>query len=132
MFKAAIVQHPPVFLDLERSMARAVELVAEAADAGAALVVFPEAWLPGYPTWIWRLRPGADMGVAHELHRALAANAVDLGRDGLRPLRDIAQARGVVVVAGFQEIDRATSSTLFNSVAIIDADGRILPTATAS
>ena len=89
MLRAAVVQHPPVFLDLEASLARAVALIGEAADGGAGLVVFPEAWLPGYPTWIWRLRPGADMAVAHDMHRALAANAVDLGRDGLR-----AAARG--------------------------------------
>jgi nitrilase len=125
MIKAAVVQHPPVFLDLEASLARAVELVAEAAEGGAGLVVFPEAWLPGYPTWIWRLRPGGDMGAAHDLHRALAANAVDLARDGLRPLRDAARDRGVVVVVGLNEIDRFRSSTLFNSVAVIDADGSI-------
>ena len=125
MLRAAVVQHPPVFLDLEASLARAVDLVAEAADAGAGLVVFPEAWLPGYPTWVWRLRPGEDMAVAHDLHRALAANAVDLGRDGLRPLCDVARDRGVVIVAGLNEIDRAASSTLFNSAVVIDADGRI-------
>jgi nitrilase len=125
MIRAAVIQHPPVFLDLEASLARAVDLVAEAADAGAGIVVFPEAWLPGYPTWVWRLRPGEDMAAAHDLHRALAANAVDLGRDGLRPLRDAARDRGVVIVAGLTEIDRAASSTLFNGAVIIDADGRI-------
>ena len=41
--KTAVIQQPPVFLDLERSMARAAELVAEAARQGAKLVVFPEA-----------------------------------------------------------------------------------------
>jgi hypothetical protein len=29
-----------------------------AAQAGASLIVFPEAYVPGYPTWIWRLRLG--------------------------------------------------------------------------
>jgi nitrilase len=125
MIRAAVVQHPPVFLDLAASLARAAELIGEAAEGGANLVVFPEAWLPGYPTWVWRLRPGADIAVAHDLHRALAANAVDLARDALAPLREAARARGVVVVAGFTEIDRAASSTLFNSVAIVDADGSI-------
>jgi len=125
MVRAAVVQHPPVFLDLEASLARGVALIGEAADGGAGLVVFPEAWLPGYPTWIWRLRPGADMAVAHDMHRALAANAVDLGCDGLRPMREAARDRGIVVVAGFNEIDRTASSTLYNSVAVIDADGRL-------
>jgi nitrilase len=125
MIRAAVVQHPPVFLDLEASLGRAAELIGEAAGAGAGLVVFPEAWLPGYPTWVWRLRPGEDMAAAHDLHRALAANAVDLSRDGLRLVQEAAASRGVVVVTGFTEIDRTASSTLFNSVAVIDADGRV-------
>jgi nitrilase len=38
-----------------------VKSIAEAAQAGAWLTVFPEAYVPGYPTWIWRLRPGGDV-----------------------------------------------------------------------
>ena len=36
----------------------------EVAAAGAGLIVFPEAYVPGYPTWVWRLKPGADMALA--------------------------------------------------------------------
>ncbi len=46
--KISIVQHPPIYLDLEKSMARAIELVQESAAMGCGMVVFPEAWLPGY------------------------------------------------------------------------------------
>jgi nitrilase len=124
--KAAIVQHPPVLLDLQASLARGVELVAEAATGGAALVVFPETWLPGYPGWVWRLKPGSDMAIASDLHRRLTENAVDLRRDGLAPMREAARQHGVVVVIGFDEIGAtASGSSLYNSVAIIDADGRI-------
>ena len=65
--KIAIVQQPPVYLDLAASMDRAVELVAQAASEGARLLVFPEAWFPGYPTFCWRLSPGADMGKTQHL-----------------------------------------------------------------
>ena len=58
MTKLAIVQKPPVFLDKEKTIAKAVESVHEASANNAALVVFTEAFIPGYPTWIWRLRPG--------------------------------------------------------------------------
>ena len=54
---AAIIQRSPVFLDRAACLKLAVEAVAEAAEAGARLVVFPEAFVPGYPAWIWRLRP---------------------------------------------------------------------------
>lgn len=39
IWHAAVVQHPPVFLDLEASLARAESLVAEAAAQGADLEV---------------------------------------------------------------------------------------------
>ena len=57
--RVAVVQHPPVLLDRQATLARAVELAEQAARGGASLVVFPEAFVPGYPTWVWRLRPGA-------------------------------------------------------------------------
>lgn len=67
MTKLAIIQEPPVYLDLEKTMSRAVELIAKAAGEGAQMVVFPEAWFPGYPTFVWRLPPGAGMGKTDEL-----------------------------------------------------------------
>lgn len=73
--KVAVVQKPPVLLDLGATMARALESLAEAAGEGSNLVVFPEAYLPGYPTWVWRLRPGGDMGLSSEIHARLRDNA---------------------------------------------------------
>ena len=63
-------------------------------------MVFPEAYVPGYPVWIWRLRPEADYELTSAIHRELLANSVDLVADGLRPLRDAAAELGVVVVCG--------------------------------
>ncbi len=126
MIKLSIVQHPPVYLDLERSMARAVELIARSAAQGCDLMVFPEAWLPGYPTFVWRLAPGAGMGKTDALYTRLFANAVDRGAGGLAPIQEAAREHGVVVVLGYQEIDASGSGgTIFNSCAIIDADGRV-------
>ena len=129
MVKVAVVQQPPVYLDLAATMERAVGLVAEAAGQGAGLVVFPEAWFPGYPTFVWRLKPSADMGKTDALYTRLVANAVDLSRDGLKPLRDAAREHGTVVVAGLQELDGAVSgTTVYNTVCTIDATGDLLNT----
>jgi len=66
------------------------------------------------------------MGKTDELYALSQANSVDLSRDGLRPLQDAAKDHQVVIVMGYQEIDGSLSgSTLFNSCAIIDADGRL-------
>jgi nitrilase len=124
--RIAVIQQPPVYLDLEKTMARAVDLIEEAARGGANMVVFPEAWFPGYPTFVWRLPPGAGMGKTDELYARLQANSIDLGRGGMAPLQEAAKEHGVVIVAGYQELDGAVSgSTLFNSCVIIDADGTI-------
>jgi len=126
MTKVAVIQHPPVYLDLEKSMSRAIQLIEDAARDGVQMVVFPEAWFPGYPTFVWRLPPGAGMGKTDELFARLQANAVDLSRGGMRPLQEAAKDHGVVIVAGYQELDGAVSgSTLYNSCIIIDADGAI-------
>lgn len=124
--KLCVVQEPPVYLDLEKSMARAVDLIADAADKGARLMVFPEAWFPGYPTFVWRLAPGAGMRKTDVLFDRLQANSIDRLNGGLKPLQDAAAEYGIVLVVGYNEIDSGVSgSTLFNSCAIIDADGRI-------
>ena len=115
----AVIQNPPVLLNLEATLARAVQSIEGAAGAGAKLVVFPEAFLPGYPTWIWRLKPGADMKLSGEIHDPLRKNAVDIDGGTLAPLTKAAREQGVTVVCGMNEVDRRYSgSTLFNSVVV--------------
>ena len=125
--KVAISQKPPCVLDLEGTLELCIEIIAEAAAEGAKLLVLPECFLPGYPTWIWRLRPGGDAGIGGEIHALLRENAVDVEAGGLSRIQDAAADHDMVVVVGMNEIDRAFSgSTLFNSVAIINADGKLL------
>ena len=47
--RVAICQKPPVLLDLKSTIDRAIQTLIEARGEGAQLVVFPEAYLPGYP-----------------------------------------------------------------------------------
>ncbi len=126
MIKVAVVQEPPVYLDLHKSIARAIDLIGQSASRRCEVVVFPEAWLPGYPTFVWRLMPGREMGKTDALYARLLANSVDLSSNGLAPLQEAAREHGVVVVLGYQEVDGSISgSTIFNSCAIIDANGRL-------
>ncbi|MBS9717538.1 carbon-nitrogen hydrolase family protein [Pseudohalocynthiibacter aestuariivivens] len=127
MTKVAIIQEPPVYLNLSATMDRAVELVEKAARDGAKLTVFPEAWFPGYPTFVWRLPPGAGMGKTDDLFAKLQTNSIDLSQNGFAPLQEAARENDMVIVAGYQELDGEVSgSTLFNSCITIDADGRIV------
>lgn len=127
MTKVAVVQSPPVLLDREKTMVRILASLAEAAREGATLLVFPEAYLPGYPMWVWRLRPGGDIALASDLHARLRQHAVDLDKEHLKPLTDAAAKHGVTVVIGLHEIDsRYSGTTLFNTVVVIGPDGTIL------
>jgi len=127
MSRIAIVQHAPVFLDRAATLDKAVTAVDEAATAGAQLIVFPEAFVPGYPAWIWRLRPGDDMALTEQLHARLRANAVDLAGEDLAPLRQAARQHRVTVVCGMHEREGDFSrSTLYNAVVVIGPDGALL------
>ncbi|MDF2463098.1 MAG: nitrilase [Ramlibacter sp.] len=126
MPRVALIQHPPAFLDRAATLDRAVTAVDDAARDGAQLIVFPEAYVSGYPAWIWRLRPGGDMALTEQLCALLRASAVDLGADDLRPLREAAKRNSVTIVCGINERDGAFSrSTIYNTVVIIGADGTL-------
>lgn len=86
-FLATAVQRPPVFLDLNKSVDKASDLIAEAAQAGAELIVFPETWLPGYPIWL-DVAPGAglwDYEPATAVFRRLFQNSVEIGGTAVSP-----------------------------------------------
>jgi nitrilase len=48
--RAAVVQAAPVLFDTPRSLQKLADLASDAARQGAELVVFPEAFIGGYPT----------------------------------------------------------------------------------
>jgi nitrilase len=120
MAKIAVVQHPPCILNRDDTIRRAVALVDEAAGAGAKLIIFPEAFIPGYPAWIWRLRPGGDWGLSEALHARLLDNAVTLDAGDLQPLCAAVRQHKVTVVCGINERDSTSSrATLYNTVVVI-------------
>jgi len=127
MTRLAIIQKAPVFLDREGTVARAVVSVQEAAAEGAELVIFTEAFIPGYPAWIWRLRPGGDWALSEEIHALLLDNAVDLAGTDLLPLCEAAKQYHTTIVCGLHEIDHEFSrATLYNTVVVIGPNGNII------
>ncbi len=127
MEKVAIIQTPPVFLDRDKTLQKAVELVGLAAAQGARLIIFPEAFVPGYPAWIWRLRPGGDWDLSERLHARLLENAVNLDANQLAPLCSAAKAHDVCVVCGMNEREgQLGRATLYNTVVLIGPGGEIL------
>ena len=120
-----VVQRPPVLLDRKASIINAVDALHEAAEHGCTLLVFPEAYLPGYPAWIWELRPGPDYRLTSEIHEELLRNSIDLQSDELEPLQSAAAERKVTTVVGVHERD-AHGGTLYNTLVTLGPDGAIL------
>jgi len=126
-YRVAVVQHPPVALNRQKTLARGVELLDEAAAGGAKLVSFPETWVPGYPEWVWRLRPGADYGLSGDIHKRLLESSVDLKAGQLKPIQVAARRLKLTVSIGIHERDGEFSrGTLYNSVVLVGPDGEIL------
>jgi len=123
----AIVQRPPALLDLAATLERAVAAIEEA--AGADLVVFPETWLTGYPAWIFGMAGWGDPEARRWYGRLsrespIVGGADDRG-DDLAPIRDAAERFRTTVVLGLNE-RTASGGTLYNSLATIGPDGRLL------
>ncbi|QOR38027.1 carbon-nitrogen hydrolase family protein [Billgrantia diversa] len=125
--QVAVIQKPPVMLQRDATIEQMLDSIEEAVAEKATLLVFPEAYIPGYPTWIWRLKPGGDMALTSEIHAQLRENAVDLRSGHLAPLQDAAARHGLTLVLGINEIDsRYSGTTLYNSVVVIGPEGTLL------
>ena len=83
--KVAVIQHPPEYLNLPKSIKLGVELIQTAAEKGVKLIVFPEAWFPGYPEYVWRLKPGGEMSLTDDLFKISQANSVNLSKGHMKP-----------------------------------------------
>ena len=98
MKKIAIAQVSSVLLNRQKSIDKAITLIEEAATEGAELIVFPEAFISGYPAWLWRLRPGADWSINETLYARLLENAINLDANELAPLCNAAKKNNITIV----------------------------------
>ena len=124
--QVAAVQVAPAFLDRDGSIARACARVAEAARGGARLVVFPEAFVPGYPDWIWVVPPGRRK-LLNDLYGRLLDQAVTVPSPEVDRLRAAAREAAVTVVIGINERNaEASGGSLYNTVLVIGPDGALI------
>ncbi len=116
-FIAAAVQASPVFMDLDATVSKTVDLIAEAAAAGARLIAFPECWIPGYPLWAWLDSPAWAM----QFVQRYSDNALVVDSDQMRRIQSAAKQHDIVVALGFAE---HAHGTLYIAQALIGGDGR--------
>ena len=121
-YRAAAVQAAPVFLDTEATVAKACALIAEAAAAGARLIVFPEVFVPGYPYWNWTMTPVQGSPWFERLYRA----SIDIPGPEVTALAEAARTAQATVVIGVNERDPFSMGTLYNSLVFLGPDGALL------
>ncbi len=119
--RIALVQTPPVFLNLAASLERARAIIAAAAHE-TDILVFPETWLPGYPLWIDEAPEAAlwDHPGAKALYRILSENAVSPGDAAITRLQEAARKAHLHLVIGAHE---RRGGSLYNTMFFFGPDG---------
>ena len=120
--KVAAVQAAPVLLDRDETIGKVVALAEKAAAEGARLVAFPEAFVPGYPDWVWRTRPWDAEATA--LYARLLDQAVTVGSPATDVLAETAARLQIWLSVGVDERDEA-DSTIYNTLLHFAPDGSL-------
>jgi len=121
VFKAATVQTSPVFLNVEKTVEKAVSFIKEAAANGAKLIAFPEVFVAGYPYWNWVLTPVAGSAWYEKLYKS----SVDLSSKAMDPIYQVAKEFDINVVIGINEKGDSLGE-IYNTNLIISNEGKVI------
>ena len=125
-FKIAVVQAAPVVLNREATVSKACELIAKAGRSGARLVVFPEAFIPTYPDWVWRIPPGQHRVLA-DMYAELLEQSVEIPGPVTEELSQAARRADVYVAMGLNERNaNASNASLYNTLLYIGPEGHLV------
>ncbi|MCC7082722.1 MAG: carbon-nitrogen hydrolase family protein [Burkholderiales bacterium] len=122
--KVAAVQAASVFLERERSTAKACALIREAGRRGARVIGFPESFIPAHPVW-YHHHPATGT-LATDLAVALFKNSIEIPGPEVEALCAAAGDANAYVVVGVCEKLPRTLGTLYNTQLYIAPDGRVL------
>jgi len=123
-FQVAVVQASPVFLDLQASIQKACVLIENAAKNGAKFILFPEAFLPGYPDWIWNV-PAGNISLYQKLYAKLLENSLTPNSVEEKTLAKCAKKYNITLAIGVNEKHSNTTS-IYNSILFINNKGKVL------
>jgi nitrilase len=123
----ACVQAEPAILDRDATIAKLEHLTAEAAGNGAGLVVFPETFVPAYPSSAWAKElAGWAKPEAKQAFALLARESVEVPGPDVDRMGAAAKEHGVWLVVGVNEVDaRRPAATLYNSLLYFSPDGEL-------
>ena len=113
-------------MDRDATIDKACALIAEAAKNGAKIIVFPEAFVPTYPDWVWVVP--ASNGSSHAaLYGELLDQSVTVPSTATDKLCRAAKANRVFVVIGVNERNTdASGGSIYNTLLYISDKGELL------
>jgi len=117
--KVAAAQIRPALFSLDDSVQRVITAMAEAAEQGVELIVFPETFLPYYPYFSF-VEPAVLMGRSH---LKLYEQAVTVPGPSIDAIAASARQHGMHVLLGINERD---GGSLYNTQLLIDCSGEIV------
>lgn len=121
-FTAAAVQAAPVWMNTAATVAKAVELIRQAAAQGARLVAFPEVYVPAYPYWNWLMTPFEGSRFFRQLYK----QSILVPGEETQRLCEAARLARCHVVIGVNERSPISMGTIFNTNLVIGSDGQLL------
>jgi nitrilase len=120
--KVACVQAEPVLFERAATIDKLELLAAEAAGAGARLALFPEAFIPAYPSSRWARHLAGWDGDARPIYARLARESITIPGPDADRLGEIARTNALWLAVGANELERGT---IYNSLLIYSPEGEL-------
>ena len=119
--KVACVQAEPVVFDRAATIEKIDRLAGEVAGNGARLALFPEAFIPVYPSnrWVRYLAAGTD---ATPVFARLAQESISIPGPDSDRLAEIARTHGIWLAVGANELERGT---IYNALLVYSPEGEL-------
>ncbi len=122
--RAAVLQAAPVVFDSAATIEKVAALAARAAGLHAQIVLFPEAFVSGYPKGLdFGARVGVRRPEGREEFRRYWESAIDVPGPATESLADVAGKHGIYLVIGVIERD---GGTLYCTVLFFAPDATLL------
>ena len=126
IIRTAVVQAGSILFDLDACLAKVHEFAAKAAMEKARLVLFPEAFIPGYPRGLtFGTSVGHRTAEGRSLWQKYWDNSIRIGDESCDQLCSIAEKNNIYLVIGI--IEKASlARTLYCTILYITPQGEVL------
>jgi nitrilase len=125
-FTAAVIQAAPVLFDLEKTLEKTADLVNQAAEKGAKLILFPEAYISAYPRGLsFGTVVGNRTAEGRELWLRYWDSSIDVPGKDTERLGAMAKKAGAFLVIGVNERD-SVSGTMYCSMLYFSPKGELM------